>query len=521
MACMAANLHLKASMSTPSTAPLSATVVNGTIYGVILNDQDSLARMGSALSDAPYKGAPKAPVLYIKPRNTVHTGPHPIALPNGASHLEIGATVGILIGKAAARLDLDSAADVIDGYVLVADLSLPHSSYYRPAIQEKCFDRSCVIAPCAAAATTLTAAALSQIDIITEINDRQADRRSLGDLLRDVPTLLRDVSEFMTLQRGDMLLVGVRWQAPQATAGDRVRLSADALGALEFSLGTTVTTTTAATIADAVTTPARAPVRGRIFYNGAIHEVVPVTTDANSDAAPRIRLADGRMLAESEAHWLPPVAPGTIFALGLNYADHARELAFKAPEQPLVFLKGPNAVTGHHGHTRRPADATYMHYECELAVVIGKHARNVKRADAYDVVAGYTVANDYAIRDYLENYYRPNLRVKNRDACTPIGPWLVDAASVPDPMQLALNTSVNGKVIQRGNTADMVFDIPALIEYLSAIMTLAPGDIILTGTPEGLADVVAGDCIVTEIEGIGRLVNTIVDDQHYFHPTSI
>lgn len=248
--------------------------------------------------------------------------------------------------------------------------------------------------------------------------------------------------------------------------------------------------------------------RGRIFFNGAIHEVQPAETG-------RIRLADGRTLAESDAHWLPPVEPGTIFALGLNYADHARELAFKAPEQPLVFLKGPNALTGHHAHTRRPADATYMHYECELAVIIGKHAKHVKRADAYDYIAGYSVANDYAIRDYLENYYRPNLRVKNRDACTPIGPWLVDAADVPDPMHLRLSTSVNDQVTQRGNTSDMIFDIPALIEYLSSIMTLAPGDIILTGTPEGLADTQPGDEIVTEIEGVGRLVNTIAPATEY------
>ncbi|MDY7579263.1 fumarylacetoacetate hydrolase family protein [Herbaspirillum sp. RTI4] len=247
-----------------------------------------------------------------------------------------------------------------------------------------------------------------------------------------------------------------------------------------------------------------------MFYNGAVHEVRPA-------ADGRIQLADGRTLAETEAHWLPPIEPGAIFALGLNYADHAKELSFSAPTQPLVFLKGPNALVGHHSHTRRPADATYMHYECELAVVIGKHAKNVHRDDAYDYVAGYTVANDYAIRDYLENYYRPNLRVKNRDACTPIGPWLVDAAAVPNPMNLRLSTSVNDKVTQSGNTADMVFDIPALIEYLSSFMTLSPGDIILTGTPEGLADVMPGDCIVTEIEGIGRLVNTIVSDDTYFN----
>jgi len=159
-----------------------------------------------------------------------------------------------------------------------------------------------------------------------------------------------------------------------------------------------------------------------------------------------------------------------------------------------------------------------MHYECELAVVIGKRARRVPRDRAYEVVAGYTVANDYAIRDYLENYYRPNLRVKSRDGCTPLGPWLVDAADVPDPMKLGLCTSVNGKVTQEGNTHDMVFDIPYLIEYLSGIMTLGPGDVILTGTPEGLADVKPGDEVVTEIERIGRLANTIVGDSTFGIP---
>ena len=251
--------------------------------------------------------------------------------------------------------------------------------------------------------------------------------------------------------------------------------------------------------------------RGRIFLNGAVHEVQPAPDG-------HVRLADGQLLAEDQAHWLPPVEPGTIFALGLNYADHARELAFKAPETPLVFLKGPNALVGHNARTPRPAGADYMHYECELAVVIGKHAKNVKQADAYEYVAGYTVANDYAIRDYLENYYRPNLRVKNRDACTPIGPWLVDAADIPDPMNLRLCTSVNGKITQEGTTRDMVFSIPWLIEYLSAIMTLSPGDLILTGTPEGLTNVVAGDVVVTEIENVGRLVNHLADDQNYLNP---
>jgi len=240
----------------------------------------------------------------------------------------------------------------------------------------------------------------------------------------------------------------------------------------------------------------------RIVFDGQIHTVTP--------HADGVQLPDGRVLAENQVLWLPPVVPGTIFALGLNYADHAKELAFKPPEEPLVFLKGPNALTGHRGQTRRPAGVKFMHYECELVAVIGREARRVKREDALSYVGGYTVANDYAIRDYLENFYRPNLRVKNRDGCTPLGPWLVSADEVADPQALALTTTVNGKLTQQGNTRDMVFPVAVLIEYLSSFMTLKPGDIILTGTPDGVVDCQPGDEVVTEIEGIGRLVNTIV-----------
>jgi len=245
---------------------------------------------------------------------------------------------------------------------------------------------------------------------------------------------------------------------------------------------------------------------GRIAYNGGIHRVQPA-------GAGFIRVLDGTFkgleLAEDSVLWLPPVQANTIFALGLNYADHAKELDFKPPEQPLVFLKGSNTLVGHRSQTPRPADAEYMHYECELAVVIGRHARNVPREAALEYVAGYTVADDYAIRDYLENYYRPNLRVKNRDACTPIGPWFVPASEVPDPMNLTLTTHVNGVETQHGNTRDMVFDVAWLVSYLSNIMTLSPFDLILTGTPKGLVNVVAGDEVVTEIEHVGRLVNTL------------
>ena len=248
--------------------------------------------------------------------------------------------------------------------------------------------------------------------------------------------------------------------------------------------------------------------RARVAYSGAIHEAT-----AAEDGV--LRLADGRFVREDAVVWLPPFRPRTIVALGLNYADHAKELAFNAQDEPLVFLKGLNALVGHRAQTRRPDDATFMHYECELAVVIGRPARRVSRAAAYDYVAGYTVANDYAIRDYLENWYRPNLRVKNRDGCTALGPWLVDRSDVPDPMRLALRTTVNGKVTQEGNTRDMISDVPFLIEYLSGFMTLDAGDVILTGTPEGVVNVMPGDEVVTEIEGIGRLVNTIVGDEAF------
>lgn len=247
--------------------------------------------------------------------------------------------------------------------------------------------------------------------------------------------------------------------------------------------------------------------QARIRYQG---EDLNVTVDNQQ----RICLKDGTILTADQVTWLPP-ASGTIFALGLNYADHATELEFKAPEEPLIFIKAPNSLTGHRQVSVRPDNVEYMHYEAELVVVIGKTARHVSQANAMDYVAGYTVCNDYAIRDYLENYYRPNLRVKSRDTLTPIGPWIVDKADIPDPHNLTLRTYVNGELRQQGSTADLVFNIPFLIEYLSAFMTLQPGDMIATGTPKGLSDVVPGDEVVVEVEGVGRLVNHIISEQDY------
>jgi 5-oxopent-3-ene-1,2,5-tricarboxylate decarboxylase / 2-hydroxyhepta-2,4-diene-1,7-dioate isomerase len=247
--------------------------------------------------------------------------------------------------------------------------------------------------------------------------------------------------------------------------------------------------------------------RARVIHHGITHNATEVDG--------QLLLEDGQRVWQDQVSWLPPLVPTdrprTILALGLNYADRAKQLHFQPPQEPLVFLKGENALNGHRGTTRRPPDVQFMHYECELAVVIGRPAKKVRRDDAYDFIAGYTVANDYAVRDYLENWYRPNLRVKNRDGATPLGPWLVDRADVADPMALALRTTVNGQVTQQGSTRDMIFDVPFLIEYFTAFMTLQPGDVILTGTPDGVVDCKAGDVVVTEIEGVGALMNTIVE----------
>ena len=250
--------------------------------------------------------------------------------------------------------------------------------------------------------------------------------------------------------------------------------------------------------------------RARVEYKGKVLDVI-VNVEGE------LVTTSGEVLPSQAVKWLCPVEnPGTIFALGLNYADHASELAFEPPKEPLVFLKGGNTLTGHLQPSYRPDDVEFMHYECELVAVIGKSGKHIKREDALDYVAGYTVCNDYAIRDYLENYYRPNLRVKSRDSLCPIGPWIVDKDDIADVNNLALETRVNGELTQQGTTADMIFDIPFLIEYLSSFMTLNEGDLIATGTPKGLKDIQPGDVVSCSIEGIGTLENPVLSEKAFY-----
>ncbi len=247
--------------------------------------------------------------------------------------------------------------------------------------------------------------------------------------------------------------------------------------------------------------------RARVRHQGAIHDVTV-------DEGGRLHTVDGRVLVEDEVTWLPP-RHGTFLALGLNYRDHARELDFKPPEEPLLFLKTSSSLTGHKRHSCRPDGVEMMHYEGELVVVIGCAASKVKRSEAMDYVLGYTIANDYAVRDYLENFYRPNLRVKCRDGLTPLGPCIVEKSDLSDPQALEIRTYVNGELRQQGNTRDMVFDIPFLLEYVTSFMTLQPFDMISTGTPKGLSNVMPGDEVEVEIEGLGRLRNRIVSETEW------
>lgn len=248
--------------------------------------------------------------------------------------------------------------------------------------------------------------------------------------------------------------------------------------------------------------------RARVQYNDERLDVI-----VRSDGS--LETDDGRVLREDQITWLPPIH-GTIICLGLNYADHIKELKLKTPSEPLMFIKSPSSVNAHKKVCCRPDDVDYMHYENELVVVIGKTAHKVKRDDAMAHVRGYTICNEIAIRDYLENYYRPNLRVKSRDSLTPLGPYVIDRGEVGDPSELAIRTYVNDELRQDGSTRDMIFDVPYLIEYISHFMTLQPNDMISTGTPYGVSDVVPGDAVICEIEKVGRLENTIVSEAEYY-----
>ncbi len=206
---------------------------HATVCGVILNDRASLEAIQPQLDQPPYNKPPVAPVMYVKPANTwTHDGAV-IELPQGANDLEVGTTVGIMIGRDASCVAVADAMSHVQGYVLAADLSVPHSSYFRPAIQEKSFDDSCVFGE-VLSATAISD--ISQVSMTTWIDGKEVERRSLDDLIRDVPTLISDVSQFMTLRRGDVLLIGVKYQAATAGPNNTVTVSSSHFSDLRFTI---------------------------------------------------------------------------------------------------------------------------------------------------------------------------------------------------------------------------------------------------------------------------------------------
>ncbi len=227
---------------------------------------------------------------------------------------------------------------------------------------------------------------------------------------------------------------------------------------------------------------------------------------------------DGLLLDEAgEAHdpegvtWLLPFTPGKVIGVALNYADHAEELGLSRPEEPALFWKPNSSLLPHKGVVRYPQGAEYMHYEVELAVVVGRPMRKVKVKDALDYVLGYTIANDLVVRDYVSNTFRPPIRAKGRDTFGPLGPFLV-VGEVADPQNLALRAYVNGELRQEGHTSRMLYSVAELLEYISEFMTLEPYDVILTGTPKGTSRVFPGDVMRLEIQGLGALENPIEEE---------
>lgn len=201
-----------------------------------------------------------------------------------------------------------------------------------------------------------------------------------------------------------------------------------------------------------------------------------------------------------------PAQPTKILCVGRNYAAHIAEMGRPTPERPFFFIKTPNTLVGPGGATRRPPGVRRFDYEGELAVVIGRRAHQIRRDEWADHVLGYTCGNDMTVRDWQESDGQW-ARAKSADTLCPLGPWI--ETDIADPGKLALRTYVNGEVRQDSTTADMVFTVADLLSFISAYLTLEPGDVVLTGTPGGVSNVDAGDVVEVEIEGIGRLRTTV------------
>ena len=210
---------------------------------------------------------------------------------------------------------------------------------------------------------------------------------------------------------------------------------------------------------------------------------------------------------------IAPIYPGKIIALGNNYREHVKELNHTIPDKPVLFGKWPSTVIGHNEPIVKPPHIGRMDYEAELALVIGHRAKNVPAGKAMEYVAGYTCMNDVTARDIQSNDISrklPWMQSKNFDTFAPMGPCVLIAEAVKEPVAIDVQSRVNGKQKQNGNTMDFIFDIPTIIEYISGIMALEPGDVITTGTPVGVGALEPGDIVEITCSGIGTLSNPVV-----------
>lgn len=216
---------------------------------------------------------------------------------------------------------------------------------------------------------------------------------------------------------------------------------------------------------------------------------------------------EGRVLRLADVRLVAPVLPSKIVAVGKNYADHAREMGGAVPAAPLIFLKPSTSVIGPGEPIALPWQSETVDHEAELAVVIGRLCRDVPEDRVADVVFGYTCANDVTARD-LQASDGQWTRAKGFDTFCPLGPWIETDAAFEEA---AISCSVNGQLRQSGSTGDMVRDVAELVSWISSVMTLLPGDVILTGTPAGIGPIVAGDEVSVTIAGLGTLTNPVVD----------
>ncbi|MFN2442249.1 MAG: fumarylacetoacetate hydrolase family protein [Thermoanaerobaculia bacterium] len=249
----------------------------------------------------------------------------------------------------------------------------------------------------------------------------------------------------------------------------------------------------------------------RVHHNGSARyaigddRVARLTLAGSVSDLGSAREGTGEEIEIGSARLLAPVLPGKIVAVGRNYADHARELGNEVPTEPIIFLKPPSSVLDPRGEIEYPLISERVDFEGELAIVIGRRARRLKSADWRGYVLGFTCANDVTARD-LQKKDVQFTRGKGFDTFCPLGPAIVPDL---DPADLALTTRLNGEIRQEGRTSGMVFGPGFLLEFITAVMTLEPGDVVLTGTPAGVGPMAPGDVVEVEIEGIGILRNSV------------